>query len=151
MKSITRKAIALIAISAMLFSFSYKLGGEGFEISLNNKVIIQRYGTNVDDVQRLQLDRNSPNDKLTIRYHHCGKVGKNRIISIRDVQNKVIREWRYADAAEPVGPMTCNVKDILNIKNSGSDALKLYYSSSELPNGRLLAFIVAANNSVAKK
>jgi len=156
MKSIISKTMTLVAIAAALLSFSPNFpkgagsGGEGFEISLNGKIIIQRYGNNLNDVGNLKLDQSSPNDKLTIKYHHCGRVGKNRIVTIKDGQNKLVKEWSFADTNEPLAPMSCYVKDIVNLKKDNS-VLKLYYSSSELPKGRLLASIVAGNNSVVKK
>ncbi len=150
MKSIISKTMTLVAIGATLLSFSSKFGGEGFEISLNGKVVLQRYGGNIDDVKTLQLNQNSPNDQLTIRYHHCGKVGKNRIVSIKDGQNKVVKEWRFADVKETVSPMNCNVKDILSLKKANSSGLKLYYSSTELPNGRLLTSIILGNSIVVQ-
>ena len=150
MKSIISKIMTLVAIGATLLSFSPKFGGEGFEISLNGKVVLQRYGGNIDDVKTLQLNQNSPNDQLTIRYHHCGKVGKNRIVSIKDGQNKVVKEWRFADVKETVSPMNCNVKDILSLKKANSSGLKLYYASTELPNGRLLTSIILGNSIVVQ-
>jgi len=157
MKSIISKTMTLVAVAAALLSFSPSLpkspgnGGEGFEISLNGKVIIQRYGNNMNDIANLKLDQSSPNDKLTIRYHHCGRVGKNRIVTIKDGQDKTVKEWSFADTNEPLAPMSCYVKDILKLKKDNNSILKLYYSSTELPKGRLLTSIVAGNNSMAKK
>lgn len=150
MKSIISKTMTLVAIGATLFSFSPKPGGEGFEISLNNKVLIQRYGSDIDAVNSLQLNQSSSNDQLTIKYHHCGRVGKNRVVTIKDGQNKVLKEWRFADTNESVAVMNCNVKDILSLKKGNSSILKLYYSSTELPNGRLLASIILGNSSVVQ-
>jgi len=138
MKSLICKSIAVVTICAALFSFSPMPGGEGFEISLNNKVMIQKFGNEVNSVQNIQLTQASPNDQLIIKYHHCGKVGKNRILAIKDGQNKTLKEFHYADAATPVAAMSLNVKDILGFKK-GNAILKLFYSSSELPNGRILA------------
>lgn len=149
MKSIITKGLMLMIITATLFSFSAPLGGEGFEISLNGKMVVQRYGANIDDVKTLQLSPGSANDQLSVKYYHCGRVGKHRIISLKNGQNNVVKEWRFTDVNEPTPTMTCNVKDILSVKNTG--VLKLYYSSSELPKGRMLANIVVGNNSVAKK
>ncbi len=140
MKSINRETMLLFAICTTLFSFLPKPGGEGFEIYLNNKVVLQQYGGDMNNVKSLQLNSGSTNDKLTIKYHHCGKVGKNRVIVIKDSQNKVLKEFRYANAGTPVAAMAVNVKDIVSLKK-GSTILKLYYSSSELPNGRMLASI----------
>jgi hypothetical protein len=140
MKSIISKTMSLVAIAATLLSFSPKPGGEGFEISLNNKVLIQRYGTDINTVNSLQLNQTASNDQLIIKYHHCGKVGKNRIVTIKDGQNNVLKEFRYADVSTPVAAMSLPVKDILSLKKSNG-TLKLYYASTELPNGRLLATI----------
>jgi hypothetical protein len=151
MKAIIFKTMSLVAIAATLFSFSPKpgnasgnpmaaKGGEGFEISLNNKVLIQRYGTDINAMNSLQLNAASVNDQLIIKYHHCGKVGKSRVITIRDGQNKMLKEFRYADVATPVAAMSLPVKDLLSLKKS-NPTLKLYYASTELPNGRLLADI----------
>jgi hypothetical protein len=141
MKSIISKTMMLVAIGAALLSFSPKPGGEGFEISLNNKVVIQRYGSDINVVNNLQLNQTASNDKLIIKYHHCGKVGKNRIVSIKDGQNNLLKEFRYADVSAPVGAMSLPVKDILSLKKGSANSLKLFYSSSELPNGRVLAII----------
>ena len=141
MKSIISKSMAFVAICATLFSFTPKPGGEGFEISLNNKVILQQFGSQMDAVKSMALNQGSYNDQLTIKYHHCGKVGKNRVVTIKDGQNKTLKEWHFADAATPVAAMAVNVKDILSLKKGSSNTLKLYYSSSELPAGRVLATI----------
>ena len=140
MKAIISKTMMFVAISAALLSFSSKPGGEGFEISMNNKVLIQRFGSDINVVNNLQLSQTASNDQLIIKYHHCGKVGKNRIVGIKDGQNNLLKEFRYADVSAPVGAMSLPVKDILGLKKS-NQTLKLFYSSSELPNGRVLANI----------
>jgi|CXWL01.1.fsa_nt_gi hypothetical protein len=141
MKFIISRTMALAAICATLFSFSPKPGGEGFEIYLNNKVLLQQYGSEMNSIKNLELNQSSPGDKLTIKYHHCGKVGKKRVVSIKDEQNNLLKEFRYADAATPAAAMALPVKDILSLKKENNSVLKMYYSSSELPNGRLLAAI----------
>ena len=141
MKSIISKMMVLITICAALFSFSSAPGGEGFEIYLNNKAVIQQYGNEMNTVKSLQLNQSLSNGQLTIKYHHCGKVGKNRVVTIKDGQNKMLKEFRYPDAATPVATMALNVKDILSLRKGNNNSLKLSYSSSELPDGRVLATI----------
>jgi hypothetical protein len=153
MKSIISKAMPLVALAATLLSFT-NYGGEGFEIFLNNKVVIQQFGKAINEVKILRLNQHSPGGQLTVQYHHCGQVGRNRVITIKDVQNNVLKEWRFADAAASLASplaMNCNVKDILGLVKDNDGILKLYYSSSELPNGRLLTNIVIENNQVAGK
>ena len=149
MKSITSKTVAFVAICVTLFSFSPKPGGEGFEISLNNKVVLQQFGSQMDAVKSMSLNQGSYNDQLTIKYHHCGKVGKNRVVTIKDGQNKILKEWHFADASTPVAAMAINVKDILALQK-GNSRVNLYYSSSELPKGRLLTTITPGNITGAK-
>jgi hypothetical protein len=142
MRSIISKAMMLVAFSAMLLSFSPKPGGEGFEIMLNNKVMLQQFGKDMNTMQNLQLTRLSANDQLTVKYYHCGTAGKKRVITIRDGQNNLLKEFRYADAASSSTGMAVPVKDILGFKKGSSVTLKLYYSSGELPNGRLLTSLL---------
>ncbi len=143
MKSIISKSMVVLAICATLFSFINRPGGEGFEIYLNNKVVLQQFGNEMNSVKNLQLTQSSTSDKLTIKYHHCGRIGKNRVVTVKDAQNKVLKEFRYADVATPVAAMTVDVKDIVTLRKANNQ-LKLYYSSSELPNGRMLALITTA-------
>lgn len=146
MKSIISKAMVLVAIAATLLSFSSNFGGEGFEISLNGKLLLQQFGKDLNTVKTLQINPGSPNDQLTIRYHHCGRVGKNRVVTIKDAQDKLVKEWRFADAASALSDMSCPVKEIVGNKK-GNTVFKLYYSSTELPNGRQLASVVVGNNN----
>ena len=141
MKSITGKLIVLMAISTALFSFAARPGGEGFEIYLNNKVILQQYGNEMNTVKKLPLDQYAATDNLGVKYHHCGKVGKNRVITIRDAQNNTLKEYRYADVTTPASAMMVPVKDILGLKKKAGSNLQLYYSSSELPKGRALVSV----------
>lgn len=141
MKSVIGKTLTLVILAATLFSFTSNYGGEGFEISLNGKVLLQQFGINMDVIKTLQLNSASPGDQLSIRYYHCGKAGKNRIVTIRDGQNKIVKEWHFKDAQSPVSDMSCPVKDLLSLKKESNQILKLYYSSSELPTGRQLAAV----------
>lgn len=141
MKSLISKTVALIAICTTLFSFSSNPGGEGFEIYLNNQVVIQQYGKDVNVIKSLQLGQSSADDKITIKYHHCGRPGKNRLVLIKDINNKTLKEFHYADATTSVSAMLVNVKDIKALKKGTTNTLKLFYSSSELPDGRILATI----------
>jgi len=145
------KRLAAVALCATLFSFSTgNGGGEGFEIFLNNKLVLQQYGSDMNKVKMLKLDQAADNDQLSIRYHHCGKVGKSRTITIKDGQDKILKQWSFTDVADAAARMTCKVKDIRDLQKGKDKTLKLYYSSSELPQGRLLTSIIAGTKNVAK-
>ncbi len=150
MKSIINRAILLIAATTALLSFTSKFGGEGFEISINDRLLLQQFGSELKSVKEVKLEQLSATDKLTVKYYHCGKMGKHRVIDIKDEQGKLIKEWRFADANSGAPVMNCYVNDIIGrIQSKG--LFRLYYSSSELPNGRLLANIIVGNSSTVKK
>lgn len=149
MKAGIKKAAILLMMAFTLFSFSTLPGGEGFEVYLNNKIIMQRFGNQLNSPQSIQLSDAAANDEITIKYHHCGRVGKNRVLTVKDSQDKVLKEIRFADVNVPVSGMSCKVKDIISLKKGNNNILKLYYSSTELPNGRLLASIVTGSNRTA--
>lgn len=154
MKKIMSKMLALMAICTVLFSFTppkessrTKPGGEGFEIFLNDKLLVQRFGNNMDNTAALSLSSAGTTDKLIIKYHHCGQIGKKRVITIKDAQNNVLKTYWYNDEGKPILGIEVPVKDIIDLKK-GNTVLKLYYSSAELPNGRMLVSINTARQVV---
>lgn len=141
--------VVVLTACAGLFSFSSRWGGEGFEIYLNNKLVIQQFGVQMANARSLQLDQRFANEQLTVKYYHCGQVGKNRHISIRDAQNKVLKDWSFADAKNT--RLNCPVNEILALqKGVNANSINLYYSSTELPKGRLLVTIVSSNANQTK-
>lgn len=141
---------SLMLLCTVLFSFSFKtaetiFGGEGFEVYLNNKVILQQYGEEMNTVKTIRFDQNASGGELGIRYYHCGQPGKNRVITIKDEQNVVLKEWKFGDAKDATAKVCCNVKDIFALpKLKERKKVNLYYSSAQLPNGRLLAILTTA-------
>lgn len=153
--------VLLIALSGVLFSFSVKtaetflvktnFGGEGFEVYLNDKLVIQQYGEKMNQVKTLQLDQRVSNGQLAIRYYHCGRPGKDRTVTIKDEQNVVLKQWRFGDTKDATAKLCCNVKDILALpKLKAGKKVSLYYASSELPVGRLLVTLTSVNKNVTQ-
>jgi|SRR5688572_18632437 len=154
--------VLLLALSGMLFSFSVRtaetlfpcnnnFGGEGFEVYLNNKLVLQQYGEKMNTVKTLELDQSAGNGQLAIRYYHCGKPGKSRVVTIKDEQDVVLKEWRFGDAKDASARVSCNVKDIFSLpKFKSGRKLNLYYAATELPNGRLLATLTTVRKNVAQ-
>jgi hypothetical protein len=141
---------ALVATCFAFMSFTAPKGGEGFEIFLDNKVVLQKFGNQMNTVSVLELDAAAMNGELQVKYHHCGQVGKNRVITITNGEAKVLKTWRYDDAKQQAASMSCSVKEIITLQSPGTEKLNLYYSSSELPGGRLLVSIVPKAKAVVK-
>lgn len=149
MKSFMKAMVTILFISTSLLSFTTKPGGEGFEIFLNNKLLLQRFGNQMSQPRTIQLTQGSPDDELVIKYHHCGQVGKNRVLTIKDGKDKVLKEFRYANSNN-TGGMLCKAKDIISLKKGNNSELKLYYTSSQVPDSRLLASIVMSTAAAAQ-
>ena len=97
-------------------------------------------------VKNLQLQPGSTGDKVEVVYSHCGQIGKNRSITIKDDNNKALKTWEFTDAAGSAKAMTCSLSDLVMLqKENKLSKLNLYYSSKELPRGKLLATISAGN------
>ena len=151
MKKIIRKLAALklvwIALCATLFSFSTMPGGDSYEIYLGSKLVLEQRVYLQKEVPTLTLNPSPDQDQLSVHYSHCGQIGTARKITIKDSRNMILKEWHYADAGHGTKtPMAIKVKDLAGINRSGSNALNLFYSSKELPEGRLLASIQLAKD-----
>lgn len=141
-KSIIRFfAITLImATGSTLMSFSPGWGGESFEIYVNDKLVIQQSGSSLNTVKTIKLDPSLQSSQIAVWYYHCGRLGKNRVVTLRDSNEKLLNEWRFDDATGIESKMYCSVEKVLAaISVSAGNAVSLHYSSSELPNGRKLA------------
>lgn len=150
-KAIAVKSL-LVLVCAALFSFTSKFGSDSFEVWLNGKRILQQYVHVSKGVQTLQLASASDKDKLDIYYSHCGHIGTNRYITIKDVKNRPLKVWKFTDAIGNNAAMSFKLKDVLSLKKHKTDKLNLVYSSSELPDGRTLATIVSDNETgIARK
>lgn len=141
---------ALVTACFIFMSFTAPKGGEGFEIFLDNKVVLQKFGNQMNTVSVLELDAAAMNGELQVKYHHCGQAGKNRVITITNGEAKVLKTWRYDDVKQQGASMSCSVKEIITLQSPSTEKLNLYYSSSELPGGRLLVSIVPKAKAVVK-
>lgn len=145
LKTLALTVPVMLAVSSI--QPAEKVGGEGFEIYLDNKLVLQRFGSDMKKVSTLTLDAERTDLKLTVKYHHCGRIGKDRQITLRDEKNQLVKQWQYPDKAVPVAAMTCNMESVFPIKKARTGNLKLYYSSSELPEGRLLAILALGKSN----
>ena len=128
----------MAGVSAILLSFTSLPGGDMFEIYVNNQLVLQQHTNNNTVIQNLSWSKENPNDEIYIRYTHCGETGKNRSIAIKNSQNKVLRSWQFEDLQDKNN--ICKIKDILDLQKTNG-TLYIYYSSKEIPNGKLLVTI----------
>lgn len=137
--------LALISVWATLVSFTPPEvnGGESFEIYVDKKLVLRHYVSYSKEPQTFTIDKRNANSQVDVYYNHCGKLGKARHLTIRDGQNKILKQWNF-NSEEKF--MSFNVKD-LNAITKGHEKLSLYYSADELPKGRFLASVVVTGDN----
>ncbi|HRI22060.1 MAG TPA: hypothetical protein PLA68_13955 [Panacibacter sp.] len=123
-----------------IFSLPVMAGGDTYQIYLNKVLVIKFPFSQSQKDCNLQLTRANYNDNLVISYSHCGVTGTGRSIVLKNEQNQVIKEWKFADTEDTKTAMSVSIKEIMELhKNNSGSKLSLYYVSSRmLPQGKLL-------------
>lgn len=140
-----------ITLVFALSSFTLRFGGESYTIHLNNKLVVEHYLTSKAATPSVALNQAEGNDELSIYFNECGKIGKERKLTIKDDNDKVLKTWSFVNASGEHTPMICKVKDILMLKQKGDNSVRLYYASKEVTSERFLATLVLTNVNTAKK
>lgn len=137
--------VSMMLIALATYSFIPVPGGDHFEVYLNKKLVFQQIVSQPSGVKSLALDQSNVNDKVEVFYSHCGRIGTKRSILIKEGA-KVLKQWNFADVSAALHEkkfMSLNAKEILTLNTKGSDrTLKLYYSSEQIPDGKLIASII---------
>jgi hypothetical protein len=149
-KATAIKSFGLLALFATMSSFSGSFGGDSYRIYVNNKLVMEEYVHSQKSVKKLQLDQRSQNDEVHVYYSHCGKTGHARNLAIKDEKSKVLKQWTFADASSSEAPMTCKAKDIIGLQKDGGNKLSLYYSSKEMPAGKVLAVVNVGKDNLTR-
>jgi predicted molibdopterin-dependent oxidoreductase YjgC len=138
------KLFMLITLSLTAFSFTTKFGLDGYEVYLNNKLILKQYVNQPLSLRVLQLDKANEGDELHIKYKHCTKKGPGtgRSIVLKDEKGNTLKKWAFADATDSDFNMTIAVKELLQLeKKNAHHELSLHYTARELPKGEMLGFV----------
>jgi len=145
--------VFLVATSSFIYSFVTPMGGEGFEIYIDNKLVLQQFNQEMKQLKNIQLTAAHSKSELKVKYYHCGMVGKSRTLELKNSDQKTVKRWEFDNSEGKNFAITVAVKEILDSQEKlGNGTIYLYYSSKEAPKGRLLAGIVNANkNSVTSK
>jgi hypothetical protein len=143
------KRFLLALLLAVTCSLSAKAGGEYYRIFLNNKLILERHESEALNLRDLPIQDAAATDQLVIYYSHCGQVGKNRVITVRDDAGKIVKQWKYADTDDKKTGMSIPVKELLALKKAHKGGLQLHYASVQLPEGRTLAALSGGKGVMA--
>lgn len=140
MKNVFRSALLLLSVLTC-FAFAKLPGGEGFEVYINGKLTLQRFGQDMQKPHTLRFEAGTEAQTISIRYHHCGQAGKNRSLLVKDEKERVLKTIRFSDGKNGAA-MDCKVSDLIRFDSPVKGSLRLYYLSDEIPDGRLLLSLV---------
>lgn len=108
----------------------------------NNKLILQQFGAGMKEVKTFQLENVTAGDEYSIRYYHCGKVGKNRRLIFRGSDNRELKSTQFSSIISADPGMSFHPADIFMIKGKRAvDKVNVYYTSSEIKAERLLLIL----------
>lgn len=129
---------ALATLAGLFTIASLHAGGgtDSFKVYLNNKLIYEHFLSQKFSLDALPLDEKNINDNLTFHYSHCGRIGTDRKLVVRDEKGKTLREWTFANAQGKQSGMVIPVREILQLRQQN---LSLVYTANELPKGQLVA------------
>ena len=142
--------LAMLLAGVVLISFMSPRGGDHYQVYLNKKLVFQEFVSLSSTAKSFQLDRNNYTGEIDVVYSHCGEAGKNRVIKITDAENNLLKQWTFGNGKDHKAAMNFQVKEMLLAqKNNPVNKLNLYYSSEQLPKGKLLTSIVLVDRNAA--
>jgi hypothetical protein len=132
--------ILLTLLCAVLFSFAPLPGAHNYKVFLDGKLIHEQYTDLKKEAPSVFINPQGDNKELSIRYSECGRTVNGRMLSVTDNSGKLLKEWKFDGESKGFeNPMTIKVKDVIALKQKGSNTLKLYYASREFPEGYQVA------------
>jgi hypothetical protein len=142
------KVFAALILSFTLASFTSLPGGESYTIDVDNKRVIEQFVTRTATMPTLALGRNS-SEMISIYYNHCGSVGNNRSLVLKNSEDKILKEWHFTNTSGD--QMVIKAADIIRSFSASNTRLHLTYTSKELPSGRELVSFTIGNTTAALK
>jgi len=135
----------LIAVTGLLVglsSFAF-MGAHSFSIQLDDKQIVEQYVSREMKMPKIVIEPAENRHQLVVKYSECGRTVSGRKITAKDNNDKVLKEWSFEGTTSGFkDAMSVSVKDLLSLKKGSTNALKLYYSSNDFPEGQQFANVV---------
>lgn len=140
---------AIVMVATILVAFD-RPGGHSLQVYLDDRLVLEQYVTSSTEAPMLRLDPAKSYKKIDVRYNECGRTVTGRKLIIKDSRDNMLKAWSFEGSAAGLkDAMTCEIKDIVALKQAGSNVLKLYYSSNDFPHGQLVANLVIGDETKA--
>ena len=141
-------ALTGVALCAVLFAFTRPTGAHSVQVYLDSKLVIDQHVSFKKDAPTVMLAPTEKYNQLIVKYDECGRTVTGRKITLKDENNTVLKDWHFEGAATGFAdPMPCSMKDVLALKQKGSNTLKVFYSSNDFPEGQHVASLVINGNA----
>ncbi|RYY18123.1 MAG: hypothetical protein EOO04_24575 [Chitinophagaceae bacterium] len=144
-KSFFVTVVALFALGSAAFA-----GIDSYEVYLDNKLLIRQSMDKPLDLKTLAISDANRSQKLIVKYVQCNapdQTGKNRSISVRDENGKIIKEWKFKDATGKGSVMEIPVNEVLALQKNSQGKLALFYSADGMEKTQKLAALGNANKN----
>jgi hypothetical protein len=134
--------LASTAICLMLSAFTSPRGGYGYTIHVNSKLAGEYYLTSTHQTPTLTISDADMKGIVGVYFNECK-------LSLRSADQKILKEWSFANSIEKHDAMEFAIKDASSVLASGK--VGLYYVSERVGKPQLLAHLTTtANASKAK-
>jgi hypothetical protein len=132
-----------------LMAFTPKMGGYSYTIHLNGKLVKDYYLTSNLETPTITLSEQDLKGTLGIYFNECGQIGASRKLSLRLSDQKILKEWNFANNTVHHDPMEFSVNEISALLASGK--VGVYYTSERLTKPQILAYLVSTPNTGKSK
>lgn len=148
-----KTASLLVLLCGIVTATAYtpKPGGDSYTIYLNDKMLVEHFVHMKKSLPHLQLGQGKETDRVVVYYSHCGKQGTNRVITVRNDNNEVLKTYRFPDGTKVMSGMKFALKDLNSLQKNIKENLFIYYAAKEMPEAMKLASVNVAETNIARK
>jgi hypothetical protein len=141
--------MAGIALFLLLAALAPRPGGYSYTLHVNNKLVGEHFLTSKFETPSITITDPDRKGTLGVYFNECGQIGQGRKLSLRTSDQKVLKEWRFANSTTQHDPMEVSLKEVAEILASGKVAI--YYTSERVTQPQVLAYLVSTTTASKNK
>jgi hypothetical protein len=138
--------LAAAVIFLVLSAFTTHLGGFGYTVHLSNKLVGEYYLTSTHQTPTVTVQNADLKSSLGVYFNECGQIGAGRKLSVRSADQKIVKEWSFANSITKHDAMEVSIQDVAGLLSSGKVAI--YYTSERVTKPQLLVYL--STETIAK-
>lgn len=140
------RSLVLAVLTTTLLSFTENPGGDSFSIWLNDNLLHQQHITSKADPKTISLNVAKPENKLSIYFSECGKIGTGRTIHIHDQSGKTLKRLTFPNSeGKTHEPMSFTLNSL------PGESAAIAYSSDQMSKPVLLVKLTMTDGQVTSR